>query len=69
MDESRAHKSCHIHCKPCKTLAQKSTAHLILNVQGLANVGTKVNNTLRKNNRKKKISGRTKLQRLSIRKL
>lgn len=55
MDESRADKSCHIHCRPCKTLTQESIAYLMLNAQGLANLGKKVSNSLRKNNRKKRL--------------
>lgn len=42
-------------------LWHKSTAVLTLNVQGLANLGKKVNNSLRKSNRKKKKRSAVKL--------
>lgn len=47
MDESRAGKSCHFAKYVKSESGAESIAHLMLNVQGLANLGKKRNNSLR----------------------
>lgn len=47
MDESRAGKSCHFAKYVKSESGAESIAHLMLNVQGLTNLGKEQNNSLR----------------------